>query len=74
MQATADRYYRDRDDVILLEIDPALLDVEVRVEAASADPRGFPHLYGPLATEAVVSARPLGLGPDGRLETGLAVS
>jgi uncharacterized protein (DUF952 family) len=74
VQATADRFYRGRDDVVLLEINPAQLDVEVRVEPARADSRGFPHLYGPLAIAAVVATRPLALGPDGRLETGLAAS
>lgn len=64
VQATADKYYRDRPDVVLLEIDPALLDCEVRVE------HGFPHIYGPMNVDAVVWAVPVPLAADGRLATG----
>jgi glutathione S-transferase len=63
VQGTADRYYRDRPDVVLLQIDRAALPVEVRVE------HGFPHLYGPLPVAAVVRADPVPLEPDGRLRT-----
>jgi uncharacterized protein (DUF952 family) len=72
VQGTADRFYRGRDDVLLLEIDPALLDVEVRVEAAKPDARGFPHIYGPLRTDAVTVVTPVPLGDDGRLVIGLS--
>ena len=52
---TADRFYGGRDDVIVLEVDPALVDAEIRVE------QGFPHIYGPLPVEAVVRAEPFGV-------------
>jgi uncharacterized protein (DUF952 family) len=48
----ADLVYRGRDDVVLLEIDPTRLDAEVRVEPAHGDE--YPHIYGPLPTDAVV--------------------
>ena len=67
VQATADRYYRHRSDVVLLRIDPSRVGAEMRVEG------GFPHLYGPLPTAAVVSATPVEVGPDGRLLTGPAL-
>jgi len=70
VQATADRYYRGRDDVVLLRIDPASLDVEVRVELAPGTGQSFPHLYGPLRTDAVVRADPVPVGADGRLQLG----
>lgn len=66
VQATADRYYRGRDDIVLLVVDPGLLDVDVVVEAASSGER-FPHVYGPIPVGAVTSARPVPFGPDGRL-------
>lgn len=68
VQATADRYYRGRDDVVLLHIDPARLDVEVRVELAPGSGEAYPHLYGPLPTDAVVEAIPVPVGADGRLD------
>lgn len=46
-------WFPDRDDLVLLEIDPEGLGAEVRWEG------GFPHLYGPLEVTAVVSARRL---------------
>lgn len=68
VQATADRYYRGRDDVVLLTIDAARLDAEVRVEEAPGTGRSFPHVYGPVPVEAVVDARPVRPGVDGRLD------
>lgn len=65
VRRTADKFYRGRADVLLLTIDPARLGPEVRAED------GFPHLYGPLAVDAVVGVRPLPLRPDGTLDTGM---
>lgn len=67
VQATADRYYRGRDDIVLLRVDPDLLDVEVVVEEASSGER-YPHVYGPIPVAAVTSAEPVPLAPDGRLD------
>ncbi|MCA9667464.1 MAG: DUF952 domain-containing protein [Myxococcales bacterium] len=44
-------------DLLLLEIDAARVTHEVRFEPADGD--HFPHLYGPLAIDAVVSVREL---------------
>lgn len=59
---TADRYFRGRDDLVLLYIDETRVAGELRYEppaviSGAADQRAdelFPHLYGPLALEAVV--------------------
>lgn len=69
LQATADRYYRDRDDIVLLVFDRDLLDVDLVVEESSSGER-FPHVYGPIPVGAVTSAEPVPLGPDGRLALG----
>ncbi|MCO8127339.1 DUF952 domain-containing protein [Acidimicrobiia bacterium EGI L10123] len=69
VQATADRYYRGRDDIVLLRIDPDRLDVDVVVEEARSGER-FPHVYGPIPVDAVTSAEPVPMGPDGRLDLG----
>ena len=54
----ANRLYRGRADLVLLQIDPALLDSQVRWEPGVAtDPESmlFPHLYGPLPVGAVIN-------------------
>ena len=55
VQATFDRFYADADDVLLLHIDPAQLTAPLRADAV---PTGelFPHLYGELPLNAVISA------------------
>lgn len=66
LQDTADRFYRGRGDVVLLTIEPRLVNAEIRVED------GFPHVYGPVPTAAIVSAVAVPVGSDGRLQlTGL---
>jgi uncharacterized protein (DUF952 family) len=45
--------------LVLLEIDPALLDVPVVVEVPDGAHQAFPHIYGPLPVAAVVVARPI---------------
>lgn len=67
VQATADRYYRGRNDIVLLRIDPARLGADVVVEEASSGER-FPHVYGPIPVEAVTSVEPVPMGADGRLD------
>ena len=56
-------YYADvQEPLVLLEIDPDLLDVPLFVEPPAGSEPGaaaFPPLYGPLAADAVVAVRPL---------------
>ncbi|OBI84765.1 DUF952 domain-containing protein [Mycobacterium sp. 1245805.9] len=64
----ANRLYRGRDDLVLLHIDPALLDSPVRWEPGVAtDPESmfFPHLYGPLPVRAVIGVTAYPPEPDG---------
>ena len=67
VRSVADRYYRDHDDIILLRIDPAHLNSEVRIESSRPGSEQFPHVYGPIPLRAVVSADPIGSEPGGRL-------
>ena len=60
---TLERFFRGREGLVLLVIDPSRLTHEVRFEAA--DGERFPHLYGPLDLVAVIETRPLALGADG---------
>ena len=52
VDATYDRFYADAGEVLLLEIDPALVSAPLRADAI---PTGelFPHLFGPLPLHAV---------------------
>jgi uncharacterized protein (DUF952 family) len=64
----ANRFYRGRDDLLLLHIDPAALDSPVRWESGVAtDPESmlFPHLYGPLPVRAVIRVTAYLPTPDG---------
>ncbi|HET9620293.1 MAG TPA: DUF952 domain-containing protein [Kofleriaceae bacterium] len=61
--ATANAFFRGRGDLVLLCIDPAKVDAEIRYEHPPAgDPRAaetFPHIFGPLPPGAVVAVLPL---------------
>jgi uncharacterized protein (DUF952 family) len=56
-----DRFYGDvTEPLVLLEIVPALLTVEVREEAVPGLEERFPHVYGPIDVHAVVKVHVLG--------------
>ena len=55
----ADLVYRGREDVVVLEIDPALLGAPVKVEDLDDVGDAFPHIYGPLHRDAVVKVTAL---------------
>ncbi|RZQ62115.1 DUF952 domain-containing protein [Amycolatopsis suaedae] len=60
--------YRGRTDLVLLEIDPRLLDVPVRWEPGDPPHPAdiwFPHVYGPIRPEAVVAVHDFPPEPDG---------
>ena len=67
IQGVADRFYRGRPDVVLLELDADALRAPVKVEPVPGG-EAFPHLYGPLNRDAVVRAVPVPLTGDGRLD------
>jgi uncharacterized protein (DUF952 family) len=62
----ADWFYRDVPDLVLLCIEPSDLTSEVLWESsADAFAGEFPHVYGPIALEAVRAAIPWTRGEDG---------
>ncbi|MCV7384274.1 DUF952 domain-containing protein [Mycolicibacter longobardus] len=64
----ANRLYRGRTDLVLLQVDPAKVAAPVRWEpGVPGDPEAmlFPHLYGPLPVDAVIGVREYRPGPDG---------
>jgi uncharacterized protein (DUF952 family) len=63
---TASKFYRDVPGaLVLLVIDPDLVRADVRYEDVPGADLPFPHIYGPLNTDAVVEERPFAPGPDG---------
>jgi len=55
-RATKQRFYADVPEaLVLLEIDPALLTAELRIEEVPQAGDSFPHIYGPLNLDAVVA-------------------
>jgi glutathione S-transferase len=63
---TANKFYRGvPGDLVLLVIDTGLLHAEVRYEDVPGAELPFPHIYGPLNTDAVVDTRPFAPGPEG---------
>jgi uncharacterized protein (DUF952 family) len=63
----ANSFFANQHNLVLLQIDPSQLKPEVRWEAGTdkADEL-FPHIYGPLNLEAVVSVLDFEPGVDGK--------
>jgi uncharacterized protein (DUF952 family) len=62
---TLARHFAGQADLVLIGVDTARLGPALRWEPSRGGAL-FPHLYGPLPTETVVSERVLTLGADGR--------
>ena len=58
---TQRRFFAGQTGLVLLVIDPARLQAEVRFEAVHGD--SFPHLFGPLTLAAVTEVRELPPAP-----------
>lgn len=63
--AVANRIFRGRTGLVLLEIDPTLLDSRVVDENLEGGSELFPHIYGRLPMPAVVQIREFPCGGDG---------
>ncbi len=65
VEATANRFYADVDQLVLLTVDPAKVPSPIRWEPpAPNDDELFPHIYGPLPIAAVVDATFWQRSPD----------
>lgn len=52
--------YDGPDELVVLVVDPALVQAPVRYEAVEPGGEEFPHVYGPVPVEAVVDVEPWG--------------
>ena len=55
LQGVIERYYQGASDLLLLGIDPGLLQAELRFENTVGGDEDFPHIYGPINLDAVSS-------------------
>ncbi len=58
VEATANRFYGDLAELVLLTIDEAALDAPVVDEDLYDTGESFPHVYGPIPVSTVVDAVP----------------
>ena len=66
LEGVANRFYGDVIEAVILHVDPARLAAEVRAEPpADGIEELFPHVYGPIPIEAVVTTTPWRRGDDG---------
>jgi uncharacterized protein (DUF952 family)/heme-degrading monooxygenase HmoA len=65
VEAVANAYYADLDELVLLTIDPARLASELVVEEPfPGAPQRFPHVYAPIPVAAVTETAPWRRRPD----------
>ena len=66
VETVANYIYDDWDEpLLLLEADLDAIPAEIRVENLDGGTEGFPHIYGPLPTDAVTAIHHLTRQPDG---------
>lgn len=62
---TANNYFKDQSNLLLLWIDAENVQFPIRYEDLLGEGTLFPHIYGQLNLDAVVRASPLRRGEDG---------
>ena len=65
MDGVANARYAGADDLVVVELDPTGLDVEVRVEDSYGSGAAYPHAYGPVPVSAAVAVHSLVRSADG---------
>jgi uncharacterized protein (DUF952 family) len=56
LAATIKRYYGNEEQVVVLKIEVAALEYELSYDLSMSVNQLFPHIYGPLNTDAIVQA------------------
>lgn len=65
LEGVADLHFRNRRDLLLLEIDPTLLDAKTTYENLDGKGEKFPHIYGSIDKAAVQRSVPIECNEDG---------
>jgi uncharacterized protein (DUF952 family) len=55
VKGVLERYYKGKNNLLKLAIDPQKLTSTLKYELAPSVNENFPHVYGPISLEAVVS-------------------
>jgi uncharacterized protein (DUF952 family) len=67
----ANRIFKGRPDLVLLEIDPAGLECKVVDENLEGGSELYPHVYGSLRMSDVIRVHPFPCDHDGKFSKGL---
>lgn len=59
VQGVLERYFSGQQDLLRLTIDTSLLHARLQYDLAPSVQETFPHIYGPLNTDAVLQADPV---------------
>ena len=71
VQETANRYYKNEPEILLLTIDTSLLAIPLLYEEAPNRKEEFPHLYGKLNKDAIVEHTTIARREDGSYHIGV---
>ena len=55
VRGVLERYYRGKKDILKLTIDTEKLTSELKYELAPSIRENFPHIYGPINLDAIIS-------------------
>jgi len=72
LNETANRLFRDKDQILLLVIDVSTLGENIKYEEDSKTGEKFPHIYGPLNTNAVIDKIDIKAEKDGSFNIGFS--
>jgi len=70
IEAVAKRLFRGQANLLLLTIDPSRVQADIRYENLEGGEEQFPHIYGRLSRNAVVTVQALHVGHAGDLGAG----
>jgi uncharacterized protein (DUF952 family) len=65
LTATANRYYQNRKDLVLLCLDESRLEVPLLYEKSASTGDVYPHVYGSISKKAIISTHLVLPGADG---------
>ena len=66
VEQVANAIYLDAPELVVIELDPTELGVQVRVEDSYGEGVAFPHAYGPVSVSAAMAVHPLVRTAEGK--------